>query len=413
MPTPEIIVRAARTDDEIDALFRMSAAMFSGSPHPDTEARQWRAYFEGLPGARPDMLRGAFRGATYLGGYIHYERELRIGSARIRTGCIGDVATRPDYRRQGVASVLMHDALAYARTRGQGLLLLDGISGFYHRFGFVDVLDIDRHLVSRAAVLDTAPGDHTVRPATEDAATALLDMYERHYGSYVGSFGRTLERQRYFVRMRLATNPPLLALDPAGQVRGYLLMPWHAQHQYAQEVAADTWPAALALLRHHALLLEEQPDPPEDVIWPLPPGSRTFYHLAEHLYITSRCNHHPNEGWLARPADLRALVAALEPELRRRWLSSGAVWRGAVQLAIGEERFALELAPARLRLAGGAEGATATALTPQRFTQLAFGFRPLWWAGEQEGQHVPPEVWAPLEILFPPQAAWIAGSDAF
>jgi hypothetical protein len=308
----------------------------------------------------------------------------------------------------------MRDALEHGRARGQGLLLLDGIAGFYHRFGFVDVLDITRHLVSRAAVLDLAAGDHHVRPATEADAAALLGLYERHYGRYPGSFARTPEQQRYVLRARLPRNPPLVATDPAGRARGYLLMPWHAQHQYAQEVAADTWPAALALLRYHAGLLDADIDPPAELIWPLPTDSPAFYHLADHLDITSRSNHHPNEGWLARPAHLPALITSLAPELRDQWRRAGLGWRGALELAVGEERFTLALTPGELRVSKGTTGATASAaLTPQVFTQLVLGFRPAWWAAGQEGQRIPAETAPLLEALFPLRTAWVAGSDAF
>ncbi|HWQ12733.1 MAG TPA: GNAT family N-acetyltransferase [Roseiflexaceae bacterium] len=410
----EIVVRALAGEAETDALFRTLVEMFSSNPQEDAQVGAWRAYVTGLPGGYPGMLRGAFRGGAYLGGYIHYELELHIGAARIRTGCIGGVATRTAHRRQGAASALMRDAVEHGRARRQGLLLLDGIGGFYHRFGFVDVLDITRHLVSRAAVLDLPPGDHRVRQATEADAPALLELYERHYGGYPGSFTRTLERQRYFVRTRLPKNPPLLAVDPAGRVRGYLLLPWYAQHHYAQEAAADTWPAALALLRHHAELLETDDEPPEELIWPLPPDSPTFYQLADHLYLTSRTNHHPNEGWMARPAHLPGLLASLVPELHAQWRRAGLGWRGTLGLAVDAERFALALAPGELRLAEQASDTTASAaLTLQVFTQLVFGFRPVWWAAGQEGQRIPAEAAPLLAALFPPRTAWVAGSDAF
>lgn len=415
MTPPQFVVRALEANDEINALFRSSIEMFSSNPHAEAQVAEWRAYVEGMPDAYPGMLRGALGEGAYLGGYILYERELRVGAARIRTGCIGDVATRPDFRRQGVASALMWDAVEVARARGQGLLLLDGIGGFYQRFGFADVLDITRQLVSRASARDLPEGDHAVRPAAVEDAPALLDMYERHYGGYVGGFTRTLEWQRYFVQQRLPANPPLLAVDPAGHVRGYLLMPWHAQRQYAMEAAADTWPAAAALLRRHALLLEEgAAASPEEIIWPMPPGSLTFFLLAEHLYLTSRTAHHLHEGWQARPAHLPALMAALVPELRARWRRAGGGWGGALVLEVGDERFTLALAPDELRLAEGSPaGALAAALSPQALVQLVFGFRPVWWLARQEGQHIPAEAVALLEALFPPRAAWVAGSDAF
>lgn len=414
MAASPIVVRALDAEREADALFRTSTEAFSSHPHSEAEVAAWRSYVAGLPGTYPGMLRGAFRDGVYLGGCVIYERELRIGLARVRTGCVGDVATRPEHRRQGAARALMRDALEHGRARGQGLLLLDGISGLYQRFGFADVLDITRYLISRAAVLDLPESDYAVRAATPDDAPALLELYERHYGGYVGGFTRSLELQRYFVQTREARNPVWLALDGQGRPRGYLLMPWGPQRQYAAEAGCDSWAATVALLRLHARLLEEEAaDPPEELIWPLPPGSRTAYQLADTLYVTGRTAHHPNEGWLARPADTAALVSALLPELRARWLRAGMAWRGTLRLEAGGEPFALALAPGELSLAaGGQPGAEAT-LSLEALTQLVFGFRPAWWLLEQPGQQATPDAAALLAALFPPQTAWLAGSDAF
>ena len=51
--------------------------------------------------------------------------------------------------------------------------------------------------------------------------------------------------------------------------------------------------------------------------------------------------------------------------------------------------------------------------SPQVFTQLVFGFRPVEWAVMQEDQFVPDEFVPVLELLFPHKPSWIAGSDYF
>ena len=63
---------------------------------------------------------------------------MHVGTARLLTGCIGAVVTYPDHRHLGVATALMHDALAYAQSHHYALLLLDGIPKFYYRYGYDD-----------------------------------------------------------------------------------------------------------------------------------------------------------------------------------------------------------------------------------------------------------------------------------
>jgi hypothetical protein len=60
-----------------------------------------------------------------------------------------------------------------------------------------------------------------------------------------------------------------------------------------------------------------------------------------------------------------------------------------------------------------AAGAPQVRLSPEVFTQLLFGFRPAWWAAEQVGQVAPETLLPVLAALFPLEATWVAGSDAF
>lgn len=98
-------------------------------------------------------MHSAYRDGKQLGGYRIYERVLRVGSARLVTGCIGGVYTRPEVRNQGVATALMHDAIAYVQAHEYPLLLLNGIPKFYHRYGFCDVYDLSTQELDRQTVL--------------------------------------------------------------------------------------------------------------------------------------------------------------------------------------------------------------------------------------------------------------------
>jgi hypothetical protein len=195
-----------------------------------------------------------------------------------------------------------------------------------------------------------------VRPATLNDAPILLELYERHYAGYSGSFVRSLDWQRYDLAWRLADHPPLLACDETGQVRGYLLLPLYAPRHHAVEAAADDWNAALALLQYHASDVADA----TDIDWSLPPDSPTFYALADRLNLTSRTYRHPNEGWMALPAHLPTLFAAIAPLFEERWRAVGGeafrlrIGDAAPILAVGQgsgalERLTVVLTPAGIR----------------------------------------------------------------
>ncbi len=430
MAASAITVRPLETTAERDAFYWLSAQTFSSVQQDKERAIAGnRRYMEQAPGFDSRMLRGAFRGSTFLGGYFIQERLLRIGKARLPTVCIGNVVAHPDYRLQGAATALMQDAIAYAREHKQTLLLLDGIARFYHRFGYIDMFDVTEQRISLASAWASLPSTYAVRPATLDDAALLLALYQQHYGSYVGSFERTLEQQRHQLAGRLLTqNPPLLALGPDGQVSGYLLFPWGHDRTRAIEVAANSLPAVIALLQYHARLLETSPEPPADLLWRVPSDLPAVYFLIDHLSasetstsspsrswsVQSQTYHHADTGWLARPGSVRALAEAMLPEWRERWQQSAVRWAGTLGFALENERFALELSQAGIRLLGQPPAqAHALFLTPQGFTQLLFGYRPLAWALEQAGQRVPDDLLAALKALFPPVQTWIAGSDDF
>src|SRR5437868_8647239 len=101
MSTASPIVRSLSSAEEYTRQFQMAEEAFS--PEPSEEgAQRWQRYLTGMPEFRPEQLRGVFRTGEQVGGYILYERVMRMGLARISTGCIGAVVTHPTHRYQGV-----------------------------------------------------------------------------------------------------------------------------------------------------------------------------------------------------------------------------------------------------------------------------------------------------------------------
>jgi hypothetical protein len=323
----------------------------------------------------------------------------------------------------------MWDALEYARERRYALLLLNGIPNFYDRFGYVDIFDKSEHAIRRATILEQEPGLYQTRPATLEDAPILVDIYWRHYGSHPGSLDRTIALQEHQLRHRPPQEPFQVVLAPDGKVCGYLWIPGSADRSHAKEVAADDRAAALALLRYHALIFEPSLDPPEEVWWPLPFDSITFYVLADHVLpdvsnagetprgcsLRSQTCCRPNAGWMARPAHLRVFLQSLLPAWQERWRASASPWTGVLTFEVDHEDFQLNLGPATVKLVARPNPSNhVVRLSQQCITQLAFGYRPITWATVQPGQQVPPEVIPVLDILFPRAEPWVTeSSDEF
>jgi predicted N-acetyltransferase YhbS len=404
---------------EMDTYFHLNAQAFRPAENTDEVAARRGRYIVRDPDFHLHQLRGAFLGDTCVGGYMLLQRAMSLGAARLRTACISGVLTHPDYWHQGIASELMHDAIRLAESRQYDLLLLDGLGNFYEQFGYIDVLeDMPRQFIlDRAKLAELTAEPCTVRIATHEDAPALLACYQRHYGSYLGSFApqRSLQRQEHL----LANHPerdyqPLAAFNAEQELQGYLLISRTRGRLYVREVATESWPATLALLQAHARLLDAEPR--QELSWHIPPHDPTFYFLAEHLPLRGELLAYPDGGWMARPAHLPTLLQSLLPLWQTYWQKRPhqMAWNGLIKLTIDGYTKFLEIKPTDIRIIDGSfPSAPEIMFSSRMFTQLIFGFRPLSWFLLQSGQRLSGELIEVLNVIFPLGQAWIAGSDHF
>src|SRR6266576_4470059 len=132
--SPDFVIRPLKSSAEVEEFFLLNAEIFRRHDDVATIARKYRQFITEAPHFRPDQLRGAFLGTTYLGGYFIPKLAVCMGSTQLDISGIGEVTTHPDYRYKGIATALMQDAINYAIHHQHTLLLLAGIANFYHRF---------------------------------------------------------------------------------------------------------------------------------------------------------------------------------------------------------------------------------------------------------------------------------------
>lgn len=88
----------------------------------------------------PERTARALRASVRYASAVH--KGQLVGFGRISgdeyAAQIVDVITHPEYRRQGIATKIMHNLLEAATARTLGLVLIDGsgYNDFYERFGF-------------------------------------------------------------------------------------------------------------------------------------------------------------------------------------------------------------------------------------------------------------------------------------
>jgi hypothetical protein len=329
------------------------------------------------------------------------------------------------HRGQGIGKALMWDSFDHARARGHTLLMLHGAPAYYQPFGYADVFDATEHDVRREDVLAHPPGPYHVRTATAADAANMLDLYERHFGPRPGSFARTVDQEAFLLRFSasldprvyrqrdgLPFSPTVVAVDAADRIRGYLAPPWALLRAFGNEVAADDWPATLALLHRHARLLDALPEPPEQLRWPLPPDSLMAELLTDHFAVQSFRHSRPSANWEASLVDPAALMAGLLPEWNDRWQRHRIGWTGQLSLTIDSVRQVLSFSDDGVSLGTASDDSSGSvSFTGTVALPLLFGFRSLEWATLQEQQQIPNHLHSVLEVLFPRLTPWIAARD--
>jgi predicted N-acetyltransferase YhbS len=421
--THSLIVRPFNSTAEYSVYYRLATTAFSSNPSEE-EAQRWQHEAPQRPGFHAERVRGAFRDDQVLGGYTVSDRALRMGAARLSIGAIGAVVTAPEARKQGVARALMQDALTFARDNNHALLLLDGIPNFYFRYGYTDMFDVTALDIDRSAILAQPPTHYQIRPATVDDASAILALYERHFGDYTGSFGRSLELQVYDLLRQ--QKPRMVALSPQGNIEGYLLHGVDDEMAQGQEVAADNWDTLLALLHYHARLFSED-SAPTTLLYFLPldapmthwiidtltvPDTLQWHSPAQEWGVRSLAYHHHFTGWMGCLTNFPLLMASIVPELQARWQRSLAQWSGEIVFTVAGQTRVLHIDGAHIQLREkAATNSYQLELSPQALVQLVFGYRPL--SQLTTTEHLSDQARWALAILFPTGHTWIPRSDWF
>ncbi|MEM7531644.1 MAG: GNAT family N-acetyltransferase [Chloroflexota bacterium] len=431
MQNKNYTIRALTTEEEQIGFIRIGIAAFSNNVKDmDGEIQSWLTDFQNSPDLPTENIRGAIDNETgaVLGGYVMHDRQLCIQSARLRTACIGAVAVDAQQRKQGVGSALMWDAVSFAETHGYPLLYLTGVANYYHRFGYVTMIDYPDIKVKRSDIhaLGAIGDEIELRPATKADASVLLALYQRHFETYPSVFDRSLEMQRY---MLVEDDKPeeseyILALSNGFPI-GYMARSSSPSDFWHKETAAEGWPALAALLREYEREVSEKEAKPENVekkpqstiTWHIPPHSPMFYHMQANIPFDSHYQHHFSADWMARMGDLDLFLDAMLPLWTGRWLAANPVWMGGLCVAIDDRKFLWRFEEEGFEIesiASELDREPAITLTRQDLVQLSFGFRPIsWFLSQRENRIENPYMHQTVATLFPAQTAWVAGTDFF
>ena len=151
------------------------------------------------------------------------EREVVIYGCRTLVGCVGGVATKPEYREKGLATRLMKRSIQRLNDDQGDIMLVSGDRDLYRRQGCVGAAKFHRFRVTKMDVERFGDSDLQLVPYNEQNLLDIVSIYQRE----PVRFHRTLEEFRVSLKRRTPapfwTKTDVLMLEDDDQFLGYVI----------------------------------------------------------------------------------------------------------------------------------------------------------------------------------------------
>lgn len=402
---PDFEVRGVTDEDDRTRAHDLMAKTFG--PNYFAVRQQLDNVLAQYPGFQREHTRVAIRKGELAGALRITTDTIRIGEARLKMGGFGWVAVDDAFRKQGVASLLIEDALSYMRNHNYHVSMLFGVVDFYHRFGFttmladyatsVDVFEAERAEHSSYRIRAGKPGD----------IRAIHKLHNQDEGAIACSIVRSTA---HITNQWERWKPVQVITDERGKVRAYFLPRVHKNELLIDELGIAGPDACGALLHACAQLAVEHHAP--KIHFAAPPSHPFSKYL---LRFESK-----HEMWIKRNRD--GMMAAVN--LGETLESMIPEWESQLsQSVLVQERMEVTLLvekkPFRIRANRGAidvapqSGENKVSLNGGEFVQLLSGYRYLDEVLATRRRILNQQGRAFLEVLFPKRTPFVWPLDHF
>ncbi len=147
-----------------------------------------------------------------------WDYQMRIGTARVRVGGIGGVATDGEYRRRGFMGLTALATVEAMREPSYDMTILFGLRNFYHRFGYVRAWARTTYFVDASELTSERPSGK-LRKITPRMRSEIDALYNREYARYTG----TAVRPTYLRNPYPKQWEGYWWANSAGKVAGYVI----------------------------------------------------------------------------------------------------------------------------------------------------------------------------------------------
>ena len=192
--------------DHVTSVFTGGRQYFSNHWHND-------------PWQDAEGIRVALDKGTIVSTVRVFIRKMFLHGEPITVGGIGEVSTRPEYRRRGIATQLLKDAIRFMEEREIALSSLHGSQRIYAIEGWEKV----PRYYARQPVTSKKQVPWDVRPANFDDAAELKRITEL-YDGYARKFNGTFVRDdmAYWTKWVRTESPDAWVAERDGVIEGYV-----------------------------------------------------------------------------------------------------------------------------------------------------------------------------------------------
>ena len=191
--------------DHVTTVFTGGRQYFSNHWHNDP----WRD---------PEGIRVAVDNGTIVSTVRVFIRKMFLHGEPITVGGIGEVSTRSEYRRRGLASQLLKDSIEFMESRDIAVSLLFGSQRIYSIEGWEKV----PRYYARQSFAAEKGSECEVRPANFDDDTEVKRIAAL-YDGYARKFNGTIVRDEiaYWTKWVRTESPNAWVVERDGSIEGY------------------------------------------------------------------------------------------------------------------------------------------------------------------------------------------------